>query len=338
MRIGWSIVTLLTIKDYQKVTMAISNLSFNRRAIPADAQETEWAAPDGWKLRRIDWVKAQPSRGALLFLPGRGDHYEKYLETLAQLSDAGWAVTAIDWRGQGGSGRLLDDRHIGHIDDFATWIADLKAFWADWKRENQGPHVVLAHSMGGHLAMRALVEQAMDPDAVALSAPMLGIPTMGLPYAVHHAAARLLGKLGDPARAAWKEGEKPGSPLNVREKILTHDDDRYADELFWWSARPEVKLGPPSWHWVERAIASTRLMNKAGVLEAVHVPILLMATTADKLVDTKRIIRDAKRLPQSELLLFGAEAAHELLREADPVRDRCMAAISGFFDKVANPA
>jgi lysophospholipase len=34
-------------------------------------------------------------------------------------------------------------------------------------------------------------------------------------------------------------------------------------------------------------------------------------------------------------LLFGDEAAHELLREADPVRDRCMAAIRNFFDKHA---
>ena len=317
--------------------MAVSELPFNRRAIPADASETEWIAADGWRLRRIDWGKSDSHRGALLFLPGRGDHYEKYLETLAQFADDGWRVTAIDWRGQGDSGRLLDNPHIGHIDDFATWIADLKAFWTEWKSQNAGPHVVVAHSMGGHLAMRALVEHAIDPAALALSAPMLGIPTMGLPYAVHHYIARLLGGLGNTARAAWKEGEKPGSPLNVREKILTHDDDRYADEIYWWSARPEVKLGPPSWHWVERAIASTRLLNAPHILEAVTTPVLLMATTADKLVDTKRIIRDARRLPNAELLLFGNEAAHELLREADPVRDPCISAMRDFFDRFASP-
>ena len=121
----------------------------------------------------------------------------------------------------------------------------------------------------------------------------------------------------------------------MREKILTHDDDRYADELFWWQKRPDVKLGPPSWHWVERAVASTRGLNEPDTLENVKTPVLLMATTADKLVDTKRIIRDSKRLPKAELLLFGDEAAHELLREADPVRDRCMAAIRNFFDKYA---
>ncbi len=312
---------------------------FDGRAIPPSARESFWSARDGWQIRRIDWQPQSATntgqRGSLLFLPGRGDHYEKYLETLDHFAQLGWHVTAIDWRGQGGSGRLLDNPHIGHIDDFSTWIADLQHFWTFWKAETSGPHVVLAHSMGGHLAMRALAERAIDPDAVALSAPMLGISTMGLPYALHHAVAKLLQKLGDPKRAAWKEGEKPGSPLNLRSSILTHDPDRYADEVFWWSARPAVRLGPPSWHWVERAIASTRLLNAQGALENVKTPVLLLATTADRLVDTKRIVRDAARLPKSELVLFGREAAHELLREADTVRNRCLSSIESFFEKHA---
>lgn len=317
--------------------MAAPDTPFDRRAIPADAKETVWTAPDNWCLRRIDWALPGSNRGSLLFLPGRGDHYEKYLETLDEFSRDGWRVTAIDWRGQGGSGRTLPDPHVGHIDDFAVWIADLQAFWAQWKAEGQGPNVVLAHSMGGHLLMRALSEKAIDPDAVAMSAPMLGIHTMGLPYAVHHALVRLITALGKPERAAWKEGEKPGSPLNIRSNILTHDAARYADELYWWQARPEIKLGPPSWHWVERAIASTRALNAPGALEGIQTPMLLMATTADRLVDTKRIVRDAKRLPNAELLLFGDEAAHELLREVDAIRDQCMAAIRAFFASHAPP-
>jgi lysophospholipase len=73
-------------------------------------------------------------------------------------------------------------------------------------------------------------------------------------------------------------------------------------------------------------------------MEAMTIPVLLMATTADHLVDTKRIIRDSKRLPNCELLLFGREAAHELLREADPVRNRCLSAIDQFFEMHAGCA
>lgn len=307
----------------------------NRRAIPADATESMWAAEDGWQIRRIDWQGAATPRGSMLFLPGRGDHYEKYLETLAHYAHAGWRVTAIDWRGQGGSGRLLDDPLVGHIDDFSTWIADLRFFWAKWKAETPGPHVVLAHSMGGHLAMRALVEKAMDPEAVAMSAPMLGIQTGGLPLSLNHSFAKLMGKIGRANVAAWKVSEKPMSPMSLRGRILTHDDNRYEDEIAWWGIRPEVKLGPPSWHWVERAIASIRMLDEPGRLEALQTPILLLATTADQLVSTPRIVKDSKRLPNAETLVFGKEAAHELLREADGVRDQCLDRITGFFDRHA---
>lgn len=311
------------------------NVTMNRRAVPVDATESIWQAKDGWEIRRIDWQGANPARGSMLFLPGRGDHYEKYFETLAYFAAQGWRVTSIDWRGQGGSGRLLKTAQVGHIDDFSTWIADLEHFWDNWKAKTPGPHVVLAHSMGGHLAMRALVEKAIDPDAVAMSAPMLGIQTGGLPLSLNHAFAKLMCKIGRADFAAWKVSEKPLSPMNLRARILTSDKDRYEDELAWWELRPEVKLGPPSWHWVERAIASIRMLDEPGLLEAIKTPILLLATTADQLVSTPRIIKDSKRLPNAETLIFGKEAAHELLREADDVRDRCIERIDGFFDKHA---
>ncbi|MFC4291748.1 alpha/beta fold hydrolase [Sphingorhabdus arenilitoris] len=310
----------------------------DRRSIPSTATESSWKAEDGWEIRRIDWAGrggAKQARGSILFLPGRGDHYEKYLETLDYYAAAGWNVTSTDWRGQGLSGRYLDDPHVGHIDDFSTWIADIRYFYSKWEAEQPGPHVVIAHSMGGHLAMRTAAEGAIHPDALILSAPMLCIHTAGLPLSVNHAFARFMVWLGRGERPAWKVSEKPLSAMSLRAKILTHDPDRYADELAWWEKRPGVKLGPASWHWIERAIASIRSLEGAGKLENMKIPTLLMATTADQLVSTRRIIADEKRLPHSEILLFGKEAAHELLREVDEVRDKCLDAMNRFMDEHA---
>ena len=309
----------------------------NRRAIPAEATESFWTAQDGHRIRRIDWPGAdsgENARGSILFFPGRGDNYEKYLETLEEWHRAGWRVTAADWRGQAGSGRFGNDAVTGHIDDFGTWVDDLRSFWSSWKSETSSPHILSAHSMGGHLVLRGLAESKVDPDAMVLSAPMLGF-VGPLPAAVGHSAAKLMCAIGDPKRPAWKWSEKPGVVPAGRQALLTGDDDRYADEQWWRNERPELVMGPGSWGWVERAYESMRGLFAAEVLEQVDTPVLLLGTSNDKLVSMRSIEEAAKRLPKGELLRFGKEAQHEVLREVDAVRSRAQQAITEFLDRVA---
>ena len=276
-----------------------------------------------------------PARGSILFLPGRGDFYEKYLETLEQWHRAGWRVTAADSRGQAGSGRLGKDAVTGHIADFAIWVDDLADLWASWIAETPGPHVLAGHSMGGHLVLRALVDRRVTPDAAVLSAPMTGMNGPALPLLVLHMVARLMCAVGDPLRQAWKWSEKPGELPADRAQLLTHDPDRYADEVWWRNHRPQLVMGPASWRWVERAYASWRRIEQPGALEAVAVPVLFLSTSADKLVSHPANLRAASRLPGGELVAFGPEARHEILREVDAVRDKAMAAIGDFLDRMA---
>lgn len=300
------------------------------------AREDWFTLADGHAVRRIDWPAANAeARGSILFMPGRGDNYEKYLESLDQWHRAGWRVTAADWRGQGASGRLGTDAVTGHIDDFSTWIDDLAALWQAWRAETPGPHVLIGHSMGGHLSLRAVAEGCVDPDALVLSAPMLGFVGQVLPVPLMHGVAKLMASLGDRRRPAWKWSEKPGETPAHREQLLTHDPDRYRDEQWWRDRRPEIVMGPGSWGWVERAYASMRGLFDPGKLEGVQTPVLLLGTSNDKLVAYKPIVEAAGRLPRGELVPFGKEASHEILREVDPVRDRAMAAIAEFLDRVA---
>lgn len=312
----------------------------DRRAIPAAAQESTWQAADGHVIRRIDWPgsvppKDFPARGSILFLPGRGDFYEKYLETLDEWHRAGWRVTAADWRGQAGSGRLGKDPVTGHISDFGIWIDDLAQLWHSWKAETPGPHILAGHSMGGHLVLRALVDRRVSPDAVVLSAPMTGMNGPPLPLPLLHSVAKLMCAVGDPTRQAWKWSEKPGELPAARANLLTHDPERYGDEQWWRDHRPQLVMGPASWRWVERAYASWRRLEEPGAMEQVSTPVLFLSTSSDKLVSHPANLRAANRLPQGEMVAFGAEAHHEILREVDAVRDRAMAAVSEFLDRVA---
>lgn len=308
----------------------MTSASLYRRAIPSAARISVWQAADGWPLRRFDWPGA--GRGSVLWLGGRGEFFEKYLELFAHWHASGWSVSAFDWRGQGGSGRV-GDPHIGHIGSFAEWIADLAGFWAEWSAAARGPRVVVAHSMGGHLALRGVLEGAADPSALVLSAPMLGVRSpvgMALGEALASAAARI----GDPARAAWRENEKPGATMS-RQAMLTHDPDRYQDELWWQAAQPELLLGPPSWRWVAEAFRSTRLVRGHPGLRTLATPVLLLLPMADALVDPRSALAVAARLPAAKAVTYGPEAAHEILREADPVRARALAEIDLFLAECA---
>lgn len=305
------------------------------RTFPAGVAESTWAAADGTPIRRIDWRHGEGApRGSILFLPGRGDFYEKYLETFDDWASRGWYVTAADWRGQAGSAGPPPGPAAGDIADFAVWVDDLAHLYQVWRADTPGPHVVVGHSMGGHLVLRALAEGRIAPAATVLSAPMLGFATI-LPRWVQRIYAAVMNRLGDPARPAWKVSEKPGARAALRPNLLTHDARRYADEQWWRAQRPGLSLVPASWRWLLKASESFDRLDAPGVLEAVPGPVLLLATRRDALVSWPAIARAARRLPHARLAAWGGEARHELLRESDAVRDRVLATIDEFLEREA---
>jgi lysophospholipase len=309
-----------------------------RRAIPPRAAESIWQAADDLAIRRIDWPVPSAPRGSLLFLPGRGDSYEKWLESLEHWAGQGWAVTSIDWRGQALSGRQKGDTSIHSIGDFEQWIEDLAAFWQDWTASRPGPHVIVAHSMGGHLALRALAERRIRPASLVLSAPMLDLHPGSIPARLLLRVARLIEKLGIAHKEAMKRLDGSEVAAKSRQRLLTHDDGRYADEQWWRAQRPGIAMGPATWGWISRALASICELEQPGALESINIPVMLFGTTADALVSWRAIERAAGRIPGAELVAFGNECRHEILREVDEVRNRALDAIDSFLARTAPAA
>jgi lysophospholipase len=95
---------------------------------------------------------------------------------------------------------------------------------------------------------------------------------------------------------------------------------------------------PPSWRWLREAFVSTRTLNHDSRLARMKVPTLMLVAEADRLVRARTALAVAKRLPDCTTVRFGRESAHEILREADPVRDRAIAAIDSFLDQRAPAA
>lgn len=309
----------------------------DRRARPPWLDIGQWAAEDGWSLRRF---QVQPdagvaARGNLLFQAGRADFLEKYIESFDHWRRQGWAIEGFDWRGQGGSGRVLADCRIGHCPPYETMVADLAAFSADWLRRTAGPHIVLGHSMGGHLVLRLMAERDLPFDGAVLLSPMLGLNTGLIGERIARVIARALCRIGWIERPAWSEDSAKGS--GHRQINLTHSAERYADEQWWRAQDPMFDMGPPTWGWLRDSWDSIAGLLRPGVLERIRTPMLMLCAEHDPLVMTSAVKLVARRLPNARLLC-NAEASHELLREIDPIRLWALAEIDAFLTLIERTA
>ena len=296
-----------------------------RRAIPAGMTFSSWCAADGWPLRCFAWPQVSAARGSMLFLTGRGDFVEKYLEVLAHWHAQGWELAGFDWRGQGGSGRLLPDPLICHLPSFDPLVADLAGFVAHWTRTTPAPHVIVAHSMGAHLALRMLAEGQAGVDAAVLACPMIDIRVKAIPGWGLGTIARGAALLGRAEKKVWHRdvGDVGGR--------MTSCPDRRADKAWWKTHHPVLASGPPSWGWVLAARHSIRRLTSRAMAR-IDVPLLLLGTERDPIVDVGAIRLAASRLPRAELSVFSG-GGHELLREADDRRLPVLARIDAFLIK-----
>nr|WP_255696732.1 alpha/beta hydrolase [Sandaracinobacteroides sayramensis] len=294
---------------------------------------------DGASIRTLLLPHEAPLAN-LLLLTGRADFHEKWAGAIQELHEAGFAIAAFDWRGQGGSTRLTQSG-AGHIDSFDTWLSDLDRLsgWALGALSGDR-WLALGHSMGGHLLTRWLVDPARRalPLRRALSGAVLSSPFYGLagPVAMRAAAMRLAPiqvarGLGD--HFAW--GQRPYGALQQRPErqfLLTGSRAHFEDEGLWASHRPELATGGVSWGWI-KAFADSEAILEAQPIEEVELPLLMLLADRERLVDNKSALRIAARLPHVRHRLF-AGAAHELLREADEVRREAISSVVHFAREV----
>lgn len=279
----------------------------------------------------MEWLQepGEKVRGSLLFAGGRGDFIEKYLEPLGHWHSQGWNVTSFDWRSQGES---RGDVKGGHLDSFDPVVEDGAALIGEWL-QGKGPHVAIGHSMGGHLLLRILAEHCPALDAAVLVAPMIGINSAPLPPRLAQWIARSLTRCGFSRVPVWRQVDTKLSEGPVRRAILTSCPDRYSDELWWFEQEPGFSLGPPSWGWLTAAYRSIAALT-AERLSSIETPILLLGTEGDRLVSPSAIRRAAVLIPKAELMMLS-NSGHEILREADAVRNAALQRIDAFLEEWA---
>ncbi len=279
-----------------------------------------WTPPDG-----------VPVRGTVLLLHGFTEFIEKYYEVVEHLLARDLAVVSYDHRGQGLSGRLLPEDHprrqAGYQTDFGELVADLGLVYESEVAELlPRPHLLVAHSMGGNVALRSLQEAPHRFDRAVLSAPMTGFDR--LPLWLMRTVAGLQVGLGRGDRYIWGSGEVDlDDPVNR----VTSDMARHARNNDFLRSEPRLATAGATWRMTREVVRTVTEVNRPERLRAIETPTLLVSPGRDLVVSPRSHARIAEHAPRVELAEVP-EAMHEILQETDAIQERFWEAFDRFVE------
>lgn len=291
----------------------------------------EWASGvDGVKLRVALLAPEGQTRGSVIVSPGRTESLEKYFESAGELSARGFQVLVHDWRGQGLSQRLLDDRLRGHAEDFDDFAADYAALLDAYEARLPRPWIMVGHSMGGCLNLLTLARGEHRIAGAVLCAPMLRLNLSRINRVASGPLSRLFHSFGRGGDYVMGQANSPWSTFENNR--LTHDPVRYARQFALVQQYPDLALGGPTWGWLDSAIRCMTWLRDTPALAKVEVPVTILSAQADLIVDNAAQAAAAKRLPRGRLVVVDG-AFHEILQETDERR----AVFWRAFDAITDP-
>ena len=275
-------------------------------------------AEDGVRLRIALWP-LDGAKGTVLIFTGRTEYIEKYAHVAADLHAAGYAVASLDWRGQGLSDRLMDDPHRGHVGAFGDYQKDIKTLLSTIEIKGMPPPLaILAHSMGGCIGLRALIEGLPVKGAI-FSAPMWGIvmaPALRPVAWVLTRAASAFGVGGTLAPGTNKRSFILNDPFE--DNTLTRDPKMWAIMGEQIKEVPGLELGGPSLDWLRLAIGECAAIMRAP---APKIPALTFLGDNERIVEPSAIHDKMNAWPGGALTIVK-EGEHEGFMETPDKRAR----------------
>jgi len=289
---------------------------------------------DGAVLRWGHLAAAEP-RAECVLVGGFGDFVEKQFETIRDLAARGLSVWCLDWRGQGGSTRPKrwpNRPRARHFDRDADELAQFAAECLTPGRR----HILIAHSMGGAIALLCLNRHPRLFDAAVLSAPMLGLLRGRTPPVLLRAVTgpvRLsgLGICRLPGTYRWHP-DRPPTPERSR---ISSDAERCRIRHAWLSSDPGLRLDQPTYGWLDPALSLIARLGKRRFLAGITTPILLGTAGHEHVVAPAAHYRAARLLPDCTLVELP-ESKHEPFLERDPIRNFWFDRIDRFIGERLN--
>ncbi len=286
------------------------------------------------RAARFDPDPSVARKGVCVLLNGQTEFIEKYFEVIDELRGRGFAVATMDWRGQGGSSRLLaDDHRKSFIGDFAQYDQDLETLlnWIVTPMLKAGEKpVALAHSMGAHNLLRSLARQPGRFAWVVLNAPMIAISLRGQREMIVKAVTAWEVWRGN--RAGWVWGMEARDPHKVSftTQMVTSDPQRFERTQMLLRENPELRLAGATWGWLAAALASMKWLR--GEAKNITTPMLIVGAGEDRICLTPEARAFAHQAPNGDYVEI-AGAGHEILMEKNAIRQKFWEAFDAFASK-----
>ncbi len=268
-------------------------------------------------------------RGTILLHPGRTEFIEKYFETIEDFLTRGFSVMALDPRGQGLSDRLLEDPLKSYVESFQDYADDMAMIVDELSARLPKPHILIGHSMGGCVALQAVISGVMNPSAVVCSAPMLGLFDIQTPLA--RIIIKTFNLLGMAKNNLPFQKQDRGMPVAFKGNKLTSDKQRFRLWAEYFESTPALRLAGPTYGWLEQALKSMAFVNRNA--EQLKIPGLIVAAGGDPIVEPSSNERFAANAGIDYLVVPGA--LHEVFLERDEIRNQFFDAFDAFLKRQA---
>ncbi|MEI8298734.1 MAG: alpha/beta hydrolase [Pseudomonadota bacterium] len=301
---------------------------------PAGLKFDYMTVGDARRLRYAHWSADGSVRTVVVLVTGFSESIEKYYETLHDLHRPGTDLWVLDWRGQGGSDRLLAgaERERGYSTGFDADVDDLTRFIGNVVRPAVGiPTVLVSHSMGGVIALRYLEEHPGGVSAAIFSAPALSVGAeRGWRRALEHAYVWLGAHLG--FASAYLTDQHDWLEATDTADGLSHDRLRGGLQKRWFAANPALRVGGVTFGWMEALYDSADVAMDTRRLAQVTTPVLFGVPLADPIANPATSLAVCAQLHSCRA--WRADGAwHELFVESDRWRSPWIDAVVGFLPR-----
>jgi len=264
-------------------------------------------------------------KAAIVISSGRTEAAIKYKELIYDLYKNGYSIYINDHRGQGLSGRMLENHDMGYVKNFQYYIDDLKKFYDEFVVKDKHTNIFLmTHSMGGAIGMTYLEQNPKDFKAAVFSSPMLGLPSPSC------AAVKVLEK--KDVEYIMGGTDYQDDSVKFEDNTLTHCEIRYKRMLQAFNETTDARLGSATYQWVNRSCEQFKYIFENA--DKIQTPLIIFSAEDEKIVAIsahKDFIKKLRKLKKDAEAYEVKAAMHELYIERDKARTDIITRSLDFF-------